>query len=99
MPRIALSLGCGTRTFSLHLRPLRAANGAVESVLGLGEDITAQVQAEEALRVSETRLSAALWGAQAASWSTDFRTGATEISDHFFTLTGIDRSDWDAAEE
>jgi len=55
LPCIALSLGCGTQYFSLRLRPLRAADGSVESILGLGEDITARVAAEQALQASEAR--------------------------------------------
>jgi PAS domain S-box-containing protein len=55
LPCMALSLGCGTQYFSLRLRPLRAADGSVESILGLGEDITARVAAEQALRASEDR--------------------------------------------
>jgi len=99
LPRMPLSLGCGTRYFSLRLRPLRAADGSVESILGLGEDVTPQVEAEQSLRESEARLNSALRGAQAAYWSTDFESGTTEISDNFFTMTGIDRARWDAAVE
>jgi PAS domain S-box-containing protein len=55
LPCIPLSLGCGTQYFSLRLRPLRAADGSVESILGLGEDITARVAAEQALQASEAR--------------------------------------------
>jgi PAS domain S-box-containing protein len=227
LPCIPLSLGCGTQYFSLRLRPLRAADGSVESILGLGEDVSARVAAEQALRTSEERfrgisthsrdmviistadgtvtfesaaverilgarrtprtvisifdnlhsddvartresfarlvadptvgvvedievrkrhedgswrwlqftasnllddpavrgvvlngrditerkaaqfalqaseesLAAALWGAQAVYWSTDLETDTTQISDNFFSLTGIERSEWDAAVE
>jgi len=58
LPRIALTMGCRTRYFSLHLRPLRAADGTVESILGLGEDVTTLVEAEHALRTSEERFRA-----------------------------------------
>ena len=58
LPRIPLTLGCGTRFFSLRLRPMLGADGSVESILGLGEDVTAQVHAEQALRKSEERFRA-----------------------------------------
>jgi PAS domain-containing protein len=58
LPCIPLSLGCGTQYFSLRLRPLRAADGSVESILGLEEDVTARVAAEQALRASEERFRA-----------------------------------------
>ena len=99
LPRVPLSLGCGTRYFSLRLRPLRAADGSVESILGLGEDVTVQVTAEQAVIKSEEQLASALWGAQAAYWSTDLRSGASKISDQFFSMTGIERAAWDAAAE
>jgi PAS domain S-box-containing protein len=59
VPRIALELDCGRpKYFSLRLRPIRAADGSVEAILGLGEDITAQVLAELALRDNEERFQA-----------------------------------------
>jgi PAS domain S-box-containing protein len=58
LTRVPLTLGGVTRYFSLHLRPLRATDGSVESVLGLGEDVTALVEAEQALRASEERFRA-----------------------------------------
>jgi PAS domain S-box-containing protein len=56
--RIPLTLGGCTRYFSMHLRTLRAANGSVESILALGEDVTKLVEAEDALRASEARFRA-----------------------------------------
>jgi|GEM_PF-2348841 len=59
VPRIALELDCGRpKYFSLRLRPIRAADGSVEAILGVGEDITAQVLAELALRDNEERFHA-----------------------------------------
>jgi PAS domain S-box-containing protein len=52
------TLGDETRYMTIHLRPLRAADGSVESILGLGEDATALVTAEESLRASEARFRA-----------------------------------------
>lgn len=58
LPRIALSLGCGTQYFSLRLRPLKSADGSIDAILGVGEDVTAQVLAEQTLRASEERFRA-----------------------------------------
>lgn len=58
LSRVPLSLGCGTRYFSLRLRPLRAADGSIESILGVGEDVTSQVVAERALAANEARFRA-----------------------------------------
>jgi signal transduction histidine kinase len=49
-----------------------------------------------ARQASEERLAAALWGAQAVYWSTDLETDTSQISDNFFTITGIDRELWQA---
>ncbi len=45
-------------TYETHYLPLRAADGTVTGVLGVGTDITAQARAERALRRREARLSA-----------------------------------------
>ena len=58
LPRIRLTLGCGSRYFSLRLRPLKSADGSVEAIVGVGEDITAQVEAELSQRESEERFRA-----------------------------------------
>jgi PAS domain S-box-containing protein len=58
LARMPLTLDRGTRYLSLHMRPLRAADGSVESILGLGEDVTELVEAEDALRASEARFRA-----------------------------------------
>jgi PAS domain S-box-containing protein len=71
LPRIPLSRGCGTRYFSLRLRPLLATDGSVESILGVGEDVTPQVEAERALRKSEVRLEAAIGGTGIGLWESE----------------------------
>jgi two-component system sensor histidine kinase UhpB len=48
-----------TRHFSFRLRPKRLADGVVEYVIGVAEDITAHVQAQQALRESEERFRSA----------------------------------------
>lgn len=49
--------GC-TRYYSLRLRPLRSPDGAVESIVALGENISALVASEELLRLSEAKFRA-----------------------------------------
>jgi PAS domain S-box-containing protein len=54
-----LQRGCGEpRYFTLRLRVMRSANGGVEGVLAVGEDVSEQVRIEKALRVSEARFRA-----------------------------------------
>jgi PAS domain S-box-containing protein len=97
IPRIELKLGCETpRYFSLHVRPLRAADGTVEAILGVGEEVTALVKTEQALRASEVRLETALWGSKAAFWTILVRDDRAEMSPNFFNFTGIDPAQWAA---
>lgn len=56
-----VQIGCAggePRYFSLRLRPVHDANGAVLSVIGVGEDVTQRVAIERALRTSEERFRA-----------------------------------------
>ena len=55
---VPLRRGDCTRFFSLRLRPMRAPDGSVEAIVGVGEDVTAQIQSEAALRASEERFRA-----------------------------------------
>lgn len=63
----------GGHTFVTKGGPLRDAEGAVEAVLAVSYDITARKQAEEALRLSEARLSLALQAGRMGSfeWTAD----------------------------
>ncbi len=58
LPRVALTRDGCTRHFSLRLRPMAGPDGRVEALIGVGEDITAQVESEQALRASEERFRA-----------------------------------------
>jgi len=63
----------GGRTFATRGGPLRNADGSVAAVLAVSYDITARQQAEEALRLSEARLSLALQAGRMGSfeWTSD----------------------------
>ncbi|MDO7853876.1 PAS domain-containing protein [Hymenobacter convexus] len=63
----------GGRTFATRGRPLYDAAGVVMGVLAVSYDITARKQAEEALRLSEQRLSLALQAGRMGSfeWTSD----------------------------
>lgn len=81
LPRTALTLGCATRYFSLRLRPLRGPDGLVESILGLGEDVTAQVEAEATLAPSSPQ-EAALEIERARSAELDRELTAVRLESH-----------------
>ena len=63
-----------------------AANGYVASL----RDVTERWQAEDALRLSQERLSLALDGGSDGFWDWDLETGEAQISDQWFSTLGYD---------
>jgi len=98
LPRVPLRLGrAPTRYFSIHARPIRSADGSIEAILGVGEDVTAQVEVEQTLRESERRLEVALWASKAAYWTIDTVNDHAEMSPQFFEMTAIPADEWCSA--
>jgi diguanylate cyclase (GGDEF)-like protein/PAS domain S-box-containing protein len=77
------------RRFNVHLEPIRAADGTVSGTLGIGIDVTGQMEIEEALRKSELSLAAAQEIAHLGNWERDFSTGATTWSDECLRILGL----------
>jgi PAS domain S-box-containing protein len=95
LARVPLRLGCArTRYLSIHVRPIKSADGSVEAILGVGEDVTAQVEVEQTLRESERRLEVALWASKAAYWTIDTVNDHAEMSPQFFEMTAIPADEW-----
>jgi signal transduction histidine kinase len=99
LPRAALGVGERTRLYSLCMRRLNAADGKLESLLVIGVDVASQGEAAWMHGINVEGLTAAMCGANTAYWSTDLQSDQTEISDHFFSMTGIDRARWEADTE
>lgn len=77
--------------FSFLWGPVRAADGAVELVVGVSRDISERRVFEEALRTSEARLRAATELAGLGIYAWDPRTDALEWDDHMRRLWGLPR--------
>ncbi|NQV79862.1 MAG: PAS domain-containing protein, partial [Alphaproteobacteria bacterium] len=80
------------RTVFCHLRITPGEDGTAERVDGTIQDITEQKNAEEALRLNETRLKEAQELANIGSWSRDLRTRVPTCSDQFYRLFEIEPS-------
>ncbi|SFR80483.1 PAS domain-containing protein [Sphingomonas jatrophae] len=70
--------------------PIRTADGRVERIGGIGEDITHIKQAQHALERSEERLRSAVEVGKIGMWDWDVRTGETTWSDEHFRMEGYE---------
>lgn len=82
----------GTRRIHVHTTksPIRDAEGRVVGVIGIGRDVSARRELEDALRLSETRLAAAQAIAHLGSWEWNLRTNAVIWSDECYRIFGVD---------
>jgi PAS domain S-box-containing protein/putative nucleotidyltransferase with HDIG domain len=84
----SLDLPQGRRWFELSIARKGEGRGAEGRVILLARDITGRVEAEEALRASEGRLSLALEATSDGIYDVDFRTGMTYYSPGYATMLG-----------
>ncbi|MGE3959770.1 MAG: PAS domain-containing protein [Vicinamibacterales bacterium] len=77
----------------------RGADGTPTRLIGTHLDITARVDAEQALRQSESRLREAQRLAQVGNWELDLMTGQLHWSDELFRIFEVDRSSFKASYE
>ncbi len=73
----------------LTFSPIRGANDEMVGVAVIGRDVSAQRQAEDAVRRSEARLAEAQRIAQIGSWEADAATGEITFSDEMYRLLEI----------
>ncbi|MGH8595699.1 MAG: PAS domain-containing protein, partial [Gammaproteobacteria bacterium] len=70
--------------------PVRDDQGRIVGMIGIGRDITARKQAEEAQRLSETRLAAAQAIAHLGGWEWNLRTDDVVWSAECYRIFGIE---------
>ena len=78
----------GQRTMEITYMPDIAANGQVQGLFGLGQDVSERRAAEEALRKSEAGLAEAQRITKIGSWEHDIKSGDERWSDQYFRLLG-----------
>ncbi len=76
------------RNISINSRLVYDANGKVECIEGLLEDITLRKQIELALRKSEERLNLAITASNDGIWDCDLRTGQAYFSPSWRAMAG-----------
>jgi two-component system, sensor histidine kinase and response regulator len=73
--------------------PLRAPDGSVIGILGIGEDITERRQAEVDLREARDRLEQALMAGSLGVWSADQVDGSLELDERCWSFLGFGRAE------
>lgn len=69
---------------------IREANGQIQRIAGIAEDITDRKQEEQAARERESLLKLALTSAKAGAWSWEQVTGKVIWSEEYYALYGLD---------
>lgn len=73
----------------LTIAPVRDEEGRLTHFIGVANDVTDRVQAEKALKESESRLKEAQRIAQVGHWEVDFRTGRLIWSEEVHRIFGV----------
>jgi PAS domain S-box-containing protein len=84
-----VTLGPGTITVIVTFVPLLNDRGELQQILGIGHDITARRQAEEAKRTAEQRLEVAVGAAHIGIYDHDLKTGRVVWSEQLARLFGL----------
>ncbi len=86
-PELAVTTTTWTQA---HLYPLRGADGAVTAVVLVHLDLTGRVEAEEALRASESRLRLALEAGRMGAWEWVIAEGRVHWSEALERMHGLE---------
>ena len=83
----------GDRYFESWYCPLRTDDGEQGGVIGVANDVTDRIRAEEALHESEERFALAVCGANEGLWDWDLRTDQVYFSPRWREMLGLDDGD------
>lgn len=78
------------RTIAVHLKIVKDEAGKIARWFGANQDITEQVEAEEALRASREKLFLAAELARLGPWEVDPDTRRFDLGDEFYAIYGTD---------
>lgn len=86
------SSGNGTQHLDITASPLRDESGKIIAVVEMVRDMTDRKAAEQALRISEERLSKAQKMAHVGNWEKNYLTGHLYWSEEVYRIYGVDPS-------
>lgn len=89
----------GLRWLAWQYTAMLDAEGSVESIVGVGRDITEKNQSEDTLRESEAKLVEAQHIAKIGRWDLDFVSNTLAWSDEIYDLLEISREEYSPAYE
>lgn len=81
--------GSGLVWVTISGEPIFETDGRFTGYRGVGRDITAQVQASDALRRSEQRMQLVLRGSDDGPWDVDLQSGQSYVSERCSAMLGL----------
>lgn len=89
--KISFQIARGTEeSLEVSINPISNSHGEITGACGFIKNITPQIQAQEDLKISSTRLKLALENSRQGMWDWDFRDNHLILNDTFLELHGYD---------
>lgn len=88
-----LTSGSTKICFQTKLTPIRSISGDITGVLGVGRNITAEVNIQKQLEETKERLNYSLEGTKAGTWDWDIESGKISFNERWASMLGYKLSE------